>query len=238
MEVFSGDDNPWTGPALYADGRLWLYATYTPLAALGFFASYKAVEYSFSPGPIAQPRFVSKIIASSHAILLSILAFFYLTGRLDYSLWNQLQIIPLGYCLYDFLLISCTDLYYNVERFTLAHHVVFAFFSIVVFPSHAIEVSHAYLSEITNPFLHFCYFCLHSKRTHTTAFRVAAVGLVVSFFFSRVVNFTYLCVLGVILGYGFPLYLCMFLTALNYWWFYKLLQKAKSQLGESVEESK
>lgn len=185
----------------------------------------------------AQPVFVSKYVSSIHAIVLCCLSVIYLTGYMGIETWSQLQVIPLGYCIYDLLLVHGEEqLRERVDKSIPLHHFIFIIFTTTVFPYYPTEVSMAYLAELSNPFLHVCYHMIHTphKDLYPEVFKGCMIGVVLSFTLCRILNFTYLTIMCIYKGYIAWSLLSGTMLYINACWYNRLLNKTR-EYGLSYE---
>jgi len=213
------------------------------VVACGFFWFYGWLSKKITgPTPrsglrikISSPVFVSRYVSIVHSVTISTLSVLYLTGVLPYEWWRVCQCIPVGYCIYDTILVyGKTQLYLKVERVTPIHHFIFAVSSLWLFERYPLEVTVGYLAELSNPFLHISYHLLHTPhmKQYPRLFVFSSVALIATFLVFRVGTFGYLLYralfhespgLFVVLGIG-----ALFVMNVN--WFWRLLRKAKYHL--------
>lgn len=169
------------------------------------------------------PQFQSRAVSSVHAILTAVLSLAFLTTGLvepEHLVWT-LQVLSISYCFYD------VD--HNRRSGTLTwldtvfHHAVFTFFVWFSLPRFPALLAQAYLSEFTNPILHYCYYRFKTGQTGG-AFKPASRALVLVYFLTRVVNFSYLIWVSYRLAGPAELAMAVSLTALNYYWFYSIVR--------------
>lgn len=141
--------------------------------------------------------------------------------------------LMLGYLIFD----TVVEATANCERDTMLHHVMglishfltryydcgaAAYYTMIVF-----------LAEASTPFLHTSWLLHVMKQTHTSAFVIAVVCLLFSFFVSRVLLSPYILYHMIVYkgeewkgqtgNYYLNVTLVAAFVALNYFWFYKLV---------------
>jgi len=172
---------------------------------------------------------LSRYVASFHAGLTALVAMCYLLGFLPYDTWCNLQVIPIGYCVYDTLMyFGKYDIYRTGDSAMPIHHFVFAVFAFFVTPSYPWEVAVSYLAETSTPWLHLSYTMIHnkSKDTHPLLFRVAVYTTLTLFLTFRVVGLGYMWYTAIHNREIVLWIMLSFMWGINTLWFFKLTNKA------------
>ncbi len=206
------------------------------IIACGFYWIYLFLERKICAyGEHSHPIFISKYVSIIHATLVVTCCLCYFSGLFDIGVWQKLQCIPIGYCLYDTILgYSNTRLYLKRDRLIPFHHFIFIIFAYYVFPSYPQEVTIAYLAEISNPFLHICYHMINTShhKDHPILFLVLSICLIITFFVFRVLNFAYLTCVAFRQGVLLNISGSVTLLILNVNWFWRLIKKARQHFLE------
>ena len=180
--------------------------------------------------PCRRPIFISKYVSVINSLIVGSLTSFYLLGVLDEWMWGRLQCIPIGYCIYDLILIyGVEELRKKVENLVTLHHLLFIMFAYFVFPYRTYDVSLAYLSELSNPFLYACYHMIKTPygEKYPRVFLGCTIGLMITFTIFRVINFAYLLYKCVYYGYHLiEIIGAAIIFTMNLYWYKKLLQKS------------
>jgi len=195
-----------------------------------YFFLQEYIHYIF-PFPISKsPLLLSKYVSFLHGLFVAVCSTLFLLDFLSFELWNQLQYFIVGYCIYDTILsFGKTELYIRMPGCMPLHHVLLAMFSFFLFPYHPVEVSIGYLAEWTNPLMHACYHMLHTPhKKYTTLLCVLKVCLIFTFFWLRVINFTYLLILAISTRRYIGILGMLPLTIMNVWWFIKICYLARA----------
>ena len=171
--------------------------------------------------------FISKIISIIHTIYVCTLAKLYLNNDISKEIFIEKLVITKAYLIFD-LCIICIYNYGRPDFYPfLIHHLVFLFGlytnHLYTYPQHfAIGL----LAEITNPFLYFGWFLLKKRWMDNEIFIINALILLSLFFVYRVLNFTKLFIIALLISKNHIEHLLMLvITLLNIYWFLKLLEK-------------
>lgn len=171
------------------------------------------------------------IYALNHAVFFGSLCSAYKLGWISNNNFYNLLGISLGETLHDLLLV------YKKKDYPMTIHHVFMTLSIVFpmlerygliqLPSDYLKYfSQLYLCEWSNVFLNISYILYKNDLSHFSVFKYINYGLIGTYFPLRICNFTFIQYYlftnkhYVIFGLMAPN------TLLNYYWFYKLIQKA------------
>ena len=201
---------------------------YSVTAALGYYGLYRGFARAARGSPYRTPSYLSRAVSAVNAVSLVLGALLYLGGWLPEAAaaW-LLQAAPIGYCVYDFLLMCAEPEIFDPVM--LGHHAVFAYFPAYVFAGYPAEVALGYLSECSIPPLYLCWHLHRSGRTRETLYRYSAVALAVSFFCCRVCLFSWLAVRAFAYEGQYAAGVAVAgLAALSAYWFTRLLAKASA----------
>jgi hypothetical protein len=194
------------------------------LVILWFRNLYDLFMY-WARGPLQTPGFGSRFVSSLHCAILVSGAISYLAGAIGESTWLWGRHVTAGYLVHDFVLMVQQPSIRTKED--LCHHL--AFLACLAY-AHIDPVMYArgMLAEISLPFLYigWAIIKLDKVKTRPLMFWVNSIVGVVLFFVFRVLNFTLLMWQ---IWHAFDSVVILagaFLTAINYYWFAKLLGKA------------
>lgn len=180
-----------------------------------------------NPKMLSSPAFVSRYVSIIHALVMYSLSSLYLFELISYEMFLILQSIPVGYCIYDLLVIFAHPRLYNSTDYaTFIHHVVFMYSANFLFEEYPREVSLAYLSEFTNLPLYVCYFLLKLNLAgeYPNLFLWSGLTLIPTFAFYRIGIFGYLWYIS--FSYGVVESIVMsLLFGMNVVWFGKIVTK-------------
>ena len=220
------------GGMQWSAGR-WLHGTgayreaWRGLAATaGFLSLFQVLKDAIPQGsltPKDHRKLCSNVVSMTHATLIASLSIAKLAGwHWASTLFVQGMWLVRGYCLMDII----TDLVY--QEFDLLnvylHHSALLYVSFLT-GDYERQLAWGLLSELTNLPLYTTWYLIKTDRQHTRAYQYAAGTTLVSFFFLRIVMFT-----GLFLRHyaTVPVSAVGFfglITGMNYYWYYKLLQK-------------
>jgi hypothetical protein len=177
------------------------------------------------------PLTAQSLYSTNHSIFFASICSFYKLGWLSRFGFYNLLGISLGETLYD------TTLVYSQKDYPMTFHHIFMSLSIL-FPmldyynfinlsnNYIDHLAQVYLCEWSNIFLNYSFMLYKNNSSNTPMFRYINYGLLSSYFLLRICNFTmveYKLVMQnsyTIAGLMAPV------TFLNYYWFYKLIQKS------------
>ena len=175
------------------------------------------------------------VINIGHAFLTSYLSISYLMNYINQYTWYYASGLSCGYAIHDLILTYKIGKYKDM----LVHHslmIIVYLYPIVnssfikyvdYYPNF---ISSVYLCEISTIFFTSSYFLYHTKQTENTLFKISSIMTLLTYFPLRVCNFTYLCYYLFRQNNMFAFYCMIPFTGLNYYWFYKILCKAKKSL--------
>lgn len=180
-----------------------------------------------------KPIFISKYVSAIHALILACIATLYLFGQIKDEMWILLQVIPVGYCIYDTLLMfGKSELYIRMSKLMVLHHILFICVAVYVAPYYPREIAIAYLAEWSNVFLHTVYIMVVTSY-HERAEKIYDLlrwTTFVSFFVLRVCNFSYLTLLALSHGFWYTPFFVIgaIFTGMNIYWFVKIIKFARN----------
>ena len=164
------------------------------------------------------------IISSSHAIILSFYSFLYLSNFISYESWLLCLPVTSSFGLFD---LSLVTIYY--EKFKsgyipiLIHHNLLIFFILLIKKNNSIIMAQAFLFVFTVPILDFSWFLYHMGKKETIIFKINAFICILSFFFFRVANNSYLLIRSLEYDFKIQIVSIMFFF-LNIYWFLNLIK--------------
>ena len=120
------------------------------LTACFYFYVYETcVRYTVYPSthiPTRIAQSVEKSIYVVTCVCISIMSLLYLVGYMPFGLWKVFQILPIGYCLFDTLIIYGQARLYLTSTFsTILSNILLASASYFLFPSYPMLTSASYL---------------------------------------------------------------------------------------------
>lgn len=164
----------------------------------------------------------SRIISSSHAIILSFYSSIYLLNFISYDYWWLCLPICSSFGMFD---LSLVTIHYNIFKRgyfpLLVHHNLLIFGPLLVTEENSLVMAQAFLFEVTVPILDFGWVLYHMKKKETRIFKINAFLSILSFFFFRVANGTYL----IIRSFKYSIYfqtVSIIFFLLNVQWFINL----------------
>jgi hypothetical protein len=166
----------------------------------------------------------SRIISSSHAIILSSFSVLYLNKMISYEYWTTFLPVCSSFGLFD---LSLVTMYYSIFKKAyipiLIHHNLLIFGPLLVTPENSHIMAQAFLFEITVPILDYNWYLYHTNQTQTMVFKANSVASILSFFLFRVANNCYLLTQSLQYNLKFQFVTFMFLL-LNIHWFLNLVK--------------
>lgn len=202
----------------------------TPLLVPIFLTLFRGLYCAYmncAPRSIRTPGLGSRAISSLHCVIVVALAGSFLAGVASETDLLLGRYVTTGYLAHDLWLVLWEPELRKMED--IVHHV--AFFTVLP-GAHLFPYCYArgMLSETSLPFLYTSYALIKLNRVKTRPILFWSVSIlgVVMFFIFRVINFTAL-MYHVYYNHTVPVIVAgTALTALNYYWFYKLLSKCES----------
>ncbi len=179
-------------------------------------------------------------------ISITALLFLYLGSPSDFNsnpslvMWHFSLGMSCGYLIYDLLIVL---ILLDSNKTTILHHLVVAFGIYWLRWKYPVYVAIGSLSEISTPFLNFCWFLLHSELasehkcqlsfvqrlpfTSPNLFQLSSILLLLTFFVFRVLVSPYLLYISFCEQEYRGIPACLILTFLNITWFIQLVQKGR-----------
>ena len=166
----------------------------------------------------------SRVVSSSHAIILSFCSVLYLNKIIGYECWTSFLPVCSSFGLFDLSLVTANySLFKKGYIPILIHHNLLIFGPLLVTPENSRIMAQAFLFEVTVPILDYNWYLYHTNQTQTVAFKVNSVASIFSFFFFRVVNSCYLLIQSLHYNLKFLLVTFTFFL-LNMYWFLNLVK--------------
>ena len=171
------------------------------------------------------------LYSTIHSIIISFSTSLYLLKYINDEMYVEHVYHTMGYFLFDMtiLISNYFKFKWNIILQNLFHHIsgIFGiFFYAHIYTKYA---GLSLISEITNPFLNYCWYCIKVKK-YDISFKISIVLLLITYLIFRIFNLTYLTYQFLYINeYG--IYVYGPLTILNYIWFYKLCYSAKKYIS-------
>lgn len=132
-----------------------------------------------------------RVVASIHGLLAFFFAGLYLKDYISLTTWRKLLSLSIGYFIFD--LSRC--LYYDpfiIKTIleSIFHHIIVVLIIINYVAKYPKLSALGYLSEVSNFFLHTCWFLYKTQLTSTTSFYLSSICLIISFAWLRIYNYT------------------------------------------------
>ena len=166
----------------------------------------------------------SRIVSSSHAVILSFFSTLYLIGIVDYSYWTSYLPICSSFGVFDLSLITY---YYSIFKKgyipTLVHHTLLIFGPMVLTPQNSYLMAQAFLFETTVPILDFNWYLYHINQRNSTLFKTNSLVSILCFLIFRIANNCYLLMHSVKYSLIVQFISLLFLI-LNTYWFFNLIK--------------
>jgi len=166
----------------------------------------------------------SRIVSSTHAVILSFYSILYLNQIIGYNYWTTFLPICSSFGLFDLSLVTMN---YSIFKKgyvpILVHHSLLVFGPLLITPENSHVMAQAFLFEITVPILDFNWYLYHTNKRDTLAFKMNSVVSILSFFFFRITNNCYLVTQSFQFNFKFQFIAFAFLF-LNIHWFLNLIK--------------
>ena len=171
-----------------------------------------------------------------HSIIISITCVLYLLNYLSQIKTSFLINLSIGYTIYDFTVLINNYEIFDWKGITL-HHVAMLLL-LAGRESYFNEVVIGLLSELSTIFLNISWILYQSDRTNNIYFKLNSLLVLVAYFFTRVLNFPYLTYISLSIYDLNPVFIFMivFLSLLNIYWFRLLVLKAYSVKTKSQKK--
>lgn len=199
---------------------------FTAVYVFAFWGSKKLILHYGFPADEAS-RLANNVVSVLHALMIVPISTLYLTNRISLSTWRRIAGVSLSYFLVDILILP----FYirTMHEFILygIHHMVLLIVVTFYLHSHPRLIAQGLLAELTAPFLYLCKFLVKMGHEKTAVFKFFAGLTILTWCTLRVMNFTYIYrqlykKKAPFIGYV----LFAPVVLMNYYWFYKLLEKA------------
>ena len=166
----------------------------------------------------------SRIISSTHAMILSFFSTLYLIDIIDYEYWITFLPICSSFGLFDLTLVTIHYSKFKKNYVPIfIHHSLLVFGPLLVTHPNSYVMAQSFLFENTVPILDFSWYLYHTNHNESLLFKVNAVVGLISFFLFRIVNNFYLLTQSVQFNSLFQLATVSFM-GLNIYWFYSLVK--------------
>jgi len=242
---------PLLGCLLYNENNEYNYIKlYTKISSTLIYISYiyiykliksnEIIAMLITPNEFTEPttesyKLITYIFSTLHAIFISIIATLYIYKIIGEYELMQSFIISMSYYLSDCVIIINSSKQISIHDYCIIwHHIIVIYYEIFIFIQNKdlIETSAYYLSrlfiaEYSVIPLNYSWYLFHTNQNKSYKIILSCVLTLIIYFFTRIVNFTIIFYEifhdnNIIIAYfGFPLLL------LNYFWFYKLLNKTR-----------
>ena len=197
------------------------------LSFLCLFRGMYIAYMQYAPARVRTPGLGSRAISSLHCVIVVALAGVFLVGEIPAPTLLLGRYVTIGYLVHDLTLVLREPSLRKTED--IVHHV--AFFIVLPYAhTYPYYYARGMLAETSLPFLYtsFAMIKLNKVKVLPILFWSVSIMGVIMFFLFRVINFTTL-MHHVYYNYTWPVIVASAtLTALNYFWFYKLLAKVES----------
>jgi hypothetical protein len=234
------------------------YITYAVYTCLYLLAIYSKTFQKFTcpdnyiKGINLTHEIVSYGFSTLHAIVISIGATLYLTRWINFAILEIIFEFSIGYfcadVIYIIRLLILNDILvdnYSTQSILqycaiILHHLLVIYYEeyYILYPiipnelqeTARIYLCYALLAEYAIVPLNYSWYLINTKQDKSTKFLITGCITVIVYFFSRVVNFTviyYNLLCDGLISYSF---ICLPLVIMNYYWFYKLIKKARQAL--------
>ena len=166
----------------------------------------------------------SRVISSTHAIILSFFSFLYLNEIIGYEYWTSFLPVCASFGMFDMLLVTINySIFKKGYTPIIIHHSMLVFGPLLVTPEISHVMAQAFLFEVTVPILDFNWYLYHTEQKDTIMFKVNSLASILSFFFFRIANSCYL--LTQCLQYNLKIQCVAFsFLFLNIHWFLNLVK--------------
>ena len=197
---------------------------------------YRLMPNNYYKGVEKMHLLVSYGNSTVHASVLSVIVSLYLMGLVGHVWLENAFRYSIGYLVADIIYLFDDTVNFDMSIVTtmllLVHHLLTINYENIIFiiDDNLVELARyvlarSMLSEIAVIPLNYAWYLINTKQTNGIKFKIASSITVITYFLSRVVNFTelfyelYMRELYFYLAIGIPI------GVLNYYWFYKLIMK-------------
>jgi len=197
---------------------------------------YRLMPRNYSKGVEKMHLLVSYANSTIHASILSVIVILYLMEIVGHIWLENAFRFSIGYLVADIIYLLDDTINYDMSIVTiimmLLHHFLTINYENIIFiiDDNLVELARyvlarSMLSEIAVIPLNYAWYLINTKQINGLKFKIISSITVITYFLSRVVNFTelfyelYMQELYFYLCIGIPI------GILNYYWFYKLIMK-------------
>lgn len=164
----------------------------------------------------------SRVVSSTHAVILSFFSFLYLSKIISYDYWTSFLPVCSSFGMFDLTLVT---IHYPTFKKgyvpILIHHTLLIFGPLLVTQHNSYVMAQSFLFEVTVPILDFSWYLYHTNNNESVLFKINAMVGIISFFIFRIVNNFYLLTQSVRFNIIFQFVTVSFML-LNIYWFYFL----------------
>ena len=212
------------------------YSNFLSNSLTGIF--FYHLQYKVLDRYIKKENISQTIISLSHATLSSYMSISRYLNLISDQYWFDLSGFTFAYAIYDIYLInkiykekSNREMY--LHHFLMIGGYLYPLYGQLVYnnvlPYYPKVISSIYLCEISTIFFNISYILNDYNKTNTTLFKYSSIGTVISYFFLRVCNFSYLSYYLFNKENKTPLLFMLPFTCLNYFWFYKIISRVNTK---------
>ena len=217
------------------------YIMYTFFYKLSFNNIYFAMSITpnnYSESYNETHKIISYFFSTLHSLFISLYATLYLCNMIDNYTIKQSFFISMSYYLSDlFYVIDSTQKLKIMDYFMICHHNVMIIMYYVIFIKFYDDIkventllyymNRGLLAEYSVLTLNYSWYLVNTKQDNSNKMLISSILTLILYFIVRVINFTRL-----IFNFWYDdlipaIILMMPLFLVNYYWFYKLICKAK-----------
>lgn len=180
-----------------------------------------------------------------HSIFISLFSTLYLLQIIDTYFMKQVFYISISYYLADiYYIFDFTKVLKIFDYFVIWHHTIMITMYYVIFIEfYDIDIENkllhymntGLLAEYSICFLNYSWYLINTKQENSNKMLISTLFTLVLYFITRVLNFTRLIYYFWYDDLISALILMLPLFLINYYWFYKLVRKAKKIYKKSIE---
>ena len=208
--------------------------------------SYNNIYFTMSitPKNYSEPirgthKLISYGFSTLHALFTTLCSTLYLFNIIDNYYITQVFFISIGYYLADlYYIIDSTHKLKILDYFTICHHhvmiIMYHFILIQFYNDINIEntliyyINRGMMSEYSVLTLNYSWYLVNTKQANSNKMFISSILTLILYFITRVLNFTNLLLNCWYNDFILAIIIMMPLFLVNYYWFYKLCNKAKS----------
>lgn len=174
----------------------------------------------------------NKIVSNIHAISSFIFSFLTLTEIKDINDYNDIVPFTISYVLFDMYYLFKHK--FGMRNILFIHHSILFIANFLIYNIDYLEsydkiffIKHIlfnYLAEISNPYIGISSYIynINQIEKYKSIYDKCNVMTIITFFFFRILNFTYLVYRLTFLKYPFLFLMQLTIMGMNYIWFYKI----------------